>query len=264
MSTIVTFDGKFWHQQDLLANMMDDSFYYGYLGQNALSSSVCKDLLDSPKKYQDRLNKREDLQAFRDGTLFHYRVLEPEKWNDLHFVDVSSKNTKIYKEALSEYGASRTFTLKEKHQAEDLAEVALSNSKVADMLNGVRTEVPAVGEIFGMPFRAKADILGGDYIVDLKTTSIREGGSLKDFRWSANKFSYDMQLYIYCNLFNISYKNFTFVVVDKTSKGLGIFECSKDFYESGKFKTEQAVNIYRDFFVDKKKQVKEFYLYDVL
>mgnify|MGYP003135131097 FL=1 len=73
-----------------------------------------------------------------------------------------------------------------------------------------------------------------------------------------------MQMYIYCTLFNISYKNFTFVVIDKFSKGLGIFECSKEFYKSGKYKTEQAVKIYKSFFIDKVRPTSEFYIYNVL
>lgn len=259
MNTITTFDGKFWNKQKLLDNMIDDDFYYGYLGSNVLSSSSCTKLLDSPKKYQDSLKERSgEIQAFRDGWLFHCKILEPEKWKDLHFVDVASKNSKIYKEALATH--EKVYTQKEKWNAEDLSEVVLGNSKCLDMVRGARTEVPAIGEIFDIPFRAKADILGGDYIVDLKTTS----GDLQKFKWSAQKWNYDMQMYIYCNLFDISYKNFTFVVVDKLSKGLGIFECSKDFYESGKHKTLQAVRIYKDFFIEKKKSVKEFYLYDVL
>lgn len=259
MSTITTFDGKFWNKQELLANMMDDEFYYQYLGSNALSSSSCSKLLESPKRYLDSLNERGgESQPLRDGWLFHCKILEPEKWKDIYFVDVASKASKVYKEALSTH--DKVFTLKEKFNAEDLSEIVLSNSKCVDMLRGARTEVPAIGEIFGIPFRAKADVLGGDYIVDLKTTS----GDLQKFRWSADKWNYDMQMYIYCTLFDISYKNFTFVVVDKFSKALGVFECSKEFYESGKHKTQQAINIYKSFFIEKKKPVGEFYIYDVL
>lgn len=259
MSTITTFDGKFWNKQELLANMMDDEFYYQYLGSNALSSSSCSKLLESPKSYLSSLNERGgESQPLRDGWLFHCKILEPEKWKDIYFVDVASKASKVYKEALSTH--DKVFTLKEKFNAEDLSEIVLSNSKCVDMLRGARTEVPAIGEIFDIPFRAKADVLGGDYIVDLKTTS----GDLQKFRWSADKWNYDMQMYIYCTLFDISYKNFTFVVVDKFSKALGVFECSKEFYESGKHKTQQAINIYKSFFIEKKKPVGEFYIYDVL
>jgi len=256
--TITTLDGRFWQVQDILNKMMDDEFYFGYLGENALSSSSCTKLLDSPLKYQQSLGgSTENSSALRIGSLFHYKILEPEKWESLKFVDVKSRNTIKFKEALSEYGEA--YTLSEKRQAEDMANTFLVNSRCMDMLKHTRQEVPGIGEIFDFPFRAKADILGDGYIVDLKSTD-----DVKGFRYSANKWNYDSQMYIYCTLFDIPYDCFTFVVIDKKSNALGIFECSKEFYLSGKAKVETACQIYRDYFVDKKRSPEEFYLYDVL
>lgn len=260
--TITTLDGKFWQLQDILQQMHDDSFYYDYLGQNALSSSACTKLLDSPLKYLKSLGgPSESSSALSVGSLFHYRILEPDKWKSLErngrFLNVKGRNTKAYKDALSEYG--EVYTSSEKRQAIEMSNTFLSNSRCMDMLNHTRQEVPAIGEIFGLPFRAKADILGDGYIVDLKSTA-----EVKSFRFSANKWNYDSQMYIYCTLFDIPYDCFTFVVVDKESYSLGIFECSKEFYLSGKNKVEMAVNIYRDYFIEQKRPPEEFYLYDVL
>ena len=259
--TIVTLDGKFWDKQELLEKMMDDEFYYNYLGVNALSSSACKKLLDSPRAYQDSLITKSgnDNPNFRIGHLFHWEILEPERYKELHFVDVKRKDSKVYKEALAEYGSYNTYTTGERDSAKRMVESFLGNPKTSHFLKGTRFEVPAVGEIKGLPFRAKADILGGRFIVDLKST-----GDLMKFKWSARSFSYDVQAFIYCKLFDISYNNFTFVAVDKSTGGLGIFECSREFYESGKHKTYDAIDIYKDFFIDKRKSIEEFYLYDVL
>jgi hypothetical protein len=259
--TITTLDGVFWDKQELLSQMMDDKFYYNYLGQNALSSSACKKLLESPLAYKNSLggNSSNNNQALRDGWLFHCRVLEPEKYDKLHFVDVQSKNSKAYKLAVEEHG--QAFTENEKYNAEQMASVFLNNSKTRDLLSNTRSEVPAIGEIDGLPFRAKADILGGKFIVDLKTTG---KGGLQKFKWSADNFGYDVQCYIYCELFGISYKDFTFAVIEKETHLMGLFECSKEFYERGRYKTEEAIQIYRDFFLEKRKPVEEFYLYDVL
>jgi len=259
--TIVTLDGKFWDKQELLEKMMDDEFYYNYLGVNALSSSACKKLLDSPRAYQDSLITKSgnDNPNFRIGHLFHWEILEPERYKELHFVDAKRKDSKVYKEALAEYGSYNTYTIGERDSAKRMVESFLGNPKTSHFLKGTRFEVPAVGEIKGLPFRAKADILGGSFIVDLKST-----GDLMKFKWSARSFSYDVQAFIYCKLFDISYNNFTFVAVDKSTGGLGIFECSREFYESGKHKTYDAIEIYKDFFIDKRKSIEEFYLYDVL
>ena len=50
MDTIQLLDGKTYKRDEILEKMNDDSFYYGYLGKAALSSSTIKLLLDSPMK----------------------------------------------------------------------------------------------------------------------------------------------------------------------------------------------------------------------
>lgn len=260
-STITTLDGKFWNKSEIIEKMRDDEFYYGYLGNSALSSSSCTYLLDSPLKYQRSLSGVSQYSdAFSLGSLVHYRILEPEKFYDMNFINVKSKRTKTFQDAVLEYGSNKTFTFKEKYDAEDLSDVFLNNSVCTSMLHNAKYEEPMIGEIDGIAFRGKADALSDEGLLDLKTTS----GGLRSFRKSAFKYNYDMQCYIYCTLFDISYKDFTWVVIDKVSKGLGIFRCSKDFYKSGKSKTETAINIFRDYFVEKKKAPEEFYLFDVL
>jgi len=80
--------------------MKDDNFYYDYLGQNALSSSNVKLLLQSPKTY-NYVTKYGSKQtsALRDGWLFHTAILEPNKYEQLEFIEVQSKATKKFKEA---------------------------------------------------------------------------------------------------------------------------------------------------------------------
>ena len=48
----------------------------------------------------------------------------------------------------------------------------------------------------GVPFRGKADIIKDKMIIDLKTTS-----KIKDFEYSALNFGYDLQAYLYLQLF---------------------------------------------------------------
>ena len=52
---VTTFDGKEWLIKDLEEKAIDDSFYYGYLAKNVLSSSSVKLLNKSPKDYKDML-----------------------------------------------------------------------------------------------------------------------------------------------------------------------------------------------------------------
>jgi len=238
-------DQKNYKKEDVLKQMYDDSYYYGTLGHLALSSSSLKLLLDSPKKYAFVTEYgSKETQPLRDGRLIHMAILEPDKFQEQIFVDVASKNTKMYKEALSKYG--EVYTRVEKQNAEKIADAIFRNEQALQLITDCEFEVPAIGDIYGLPFRGKADVLSSKGIVDLKTTS----GGIKNFYHSAKKYLYSVQCYIYCQLFGVSYKQFQFLVVDKGSLDIGIFKCSEDFYKDGEEQTKKAVDIYKTFFVD--------------
>ena len=104
METIKLLDGKEWKMDEILKEMEDDEFYYGYLGKAALSSSNAKMLIDSPKtyKYVTKYGSASS-QALRDGWLFHTAILEPDVFEKQIFVNVESKNAKAYQEAKKEH-----------------------------------------------------------------------------------------------------------------------------------------------------------------
>ena len=237
-------NGEKWDEQELLAKMDDDSFYYGHLGKHALSSSSIKLLQSSPKKYHYVTQYgNEESQALRDGWLFHTSILEPEVFNSQIFVDVQSKNTKKYKEALAEHG--KVFTMKEKSDAERLADAFLKNEQALQLITDCDFEVPAVGIIDDLPFRGKADVLGKHGIVDLKTTT-----DIRAFPYSAKKYGYDIQAYIYCQLFNVPYTEFKFIVLDKGTLDIAIYDVSEQFYFDGERKTLESIERYKMFFIE--------------
>lgn len=243
MKSITLLDGKQWNKEDLLKEMQNDEFYYGYLSKAALSSSSLKLLLSSPKtyKYVSQYGNAES-QALRDGWLFHTAILEPDVFNAQKFIDVESKNTKAYKEAKLEFG--KVFTKSEKRDAERLADAFFRNEKALQYITNCDFEVPEIGEVYGLPFRGKADVLGKNGIVDLKSTN-----EIKNFKYSSSKYGYDVQCFLYCNLFNVSYKDFTFIALDKASLDIGVFHCSEEFYYNGERKVEEAIEIYDLFFL---------------
>ena len=107
-------NGEEWQEADILKRMEDDSFYYGHLGQHALSSSALKKLLDGPKAYQKSLRMSDDSQPLRDGQLVHMHILEPHKVKDLIVVIDGTKAKKEFKEAVAEeFGSHRVFTKSE-------------------------------------------------------------------------------------------------------------------------------------------------------
>jgi hypothetical protein len=253
---ITTFDNKQWNKEELLANMQDDSFYYGYLGQNALSSSTIKTLVNSPKTYYFTTKYGSgETQALRDGKLFHTMILEPEKLNDMIFVDAATKASKEYK--LAKETGKEVYTKNEKKAAERLCDALLRNEAVKEYLTKAEYEVPQIAMIDGIPIRAKADILKENTIIDLKTTT-----GIKDFRYSADKYSYDLQAWLYREMFGVD--NFVFVVIDKGSLDIAIFECSDEFYEKGKQKFEQGVSNYKYFFQTEGVDLDQYVLRGVL
>ena len=237
---ITTFDNKQWNKEELLANMYDDSFYYGYLGKNALSSSSIKTLLTSPKTYYFTTKYGSgETQALRDGKLFHTMILEPHKIDDIIFVDATTKASKEFK--LAKETGKEVYTKSEKKAAERLCDALLRNEAVKEYLTKAEYEVPQIAMIDGIPVRAKADILKGNTIIDLKTTT-----GIKDFRYSADKYSYDLQAWLYREMFGV--ENFVFIAIDKGSLDIAIFECSDEFYAKGKEKFEQGVSNFKYFF----------------
>ena len=103
-------------------------------------------------------------------------------------------------------------------------------------------EVPGITELEGHKWKGKADIINHSekLVVDLKTTA-----DLNKFKYSASKYNYDSQAYIYSKLFGYE---MVFIVIDKNTGQIGIFDCSPQFYERGKDKVERAVQAYELFY----------------
>jgi len=241
---ITLLNGEHWGKEELIAQMYDDEFYYGHLGKHALSSSSLKMILKSPKTYRNVTkygDPNSNSPALSAGKLAHWMVLEPHKIDTLHFVDASTKNTNKYKDAKEKYG--EVFLTSEKKSAERLTDAVLRNEGALRLLTNSEFEIPEIDMLEGLPFRGKADIIQGDTIIDYKTTA-----ELSSFKWSADKYGYDLQAYMYLRLFNK--KKFTFLVIDKASTDIGIFEVSDDFIARGEQKFIQAVDNYKYFFQD--------------
>ena len=244
MDTIELLNGELFRQDEILELMKSDDFYYGYLGKAALSSSSIKLLLDSPKKYKYVTEYgSQESNALDAGFLFHTAILEPDVFEKQIYVDVQSKNSKAYKLAKEEHG--KVFTMKQKNDAERLADAFLRNEHALQLITNCEFEVPAIKMIHGYAFRGKADVLDSYRIVDLKTTS-----DLKAFPYAARKYGYDVQVYLYSELFNKSYEEFKFIAIDKGSLDIGIYDCSEAFYNSGKEKVTKAIETFETFFIN--------------
>ena len=225
--------------QSIIEELRDDDEYYYGKGKYYLSNSDIYALLTNPKLFRAR---KSDSKHFHEGRLFHQLILEPEKAVIVPQVDVSTRNTKEYKKYLEDNGLSFALLTKEYNEIHDLVGVMRSNVLFYDDIyrEGNVYEEPIIGQIKGLNWKAKADIVTNDSIIDLKTTS-----DINKFKWSAKAYNYDSQCYIYQELFG---KPLYFYVIDKESQLLGLFRPSEEFVKGGEAKVERAMEVYYKFF----------------
>lgn len=251
-------DHKEYDHAELIEKMYEDAFYYGVMGvDKCLSYSTVKQVIKSPKWFDHKRRKPDpESQALRDGNLVHTQILEPEKYDKFHFCDTSTKSTKKWKLDVEKYGKAYTFTMKEKYMNNRTSSAFLQNDACTKFMKGAEVEVPAIQLIEGIPFRGKADILKvGEYVADVKTTAdgvgevfLKDGTVSNQFAFTIKKYDYDIQAYLYTQLYDVP--DFYWLVVDKITTDIGVFKASEETLQRGKDKLEIGIGLYKAFFID--------------
>ena len=207
-------------KEEIIEKLRDDDLYYGEFGQQYLSNSNIMTLEENPLSLREPTKKT---SALLIGGYFHTAILEPNKVDKYKIIQSSSRNTKHYKE-MSE--GELCLLQQEVDMIELMKEKIDANEACSFLMKGfnVEYETPGIIELFGNMWKCKADIVNHDekLIVDLKTTS-----NINKFKSSAYRYNYDSQAYIYSKLFGYE---FCFIVIDKNTLQIGIFDCSADFY----------------------------------
>jgi hypothetical protein len=225
-------------KEEIIERLKDDAEYYGEFGQQFLSNSNIQTLLSNPLALRD---KQDSNINFLIGGYFHTAILEPDKLKKYRVVEASTRNTNVYKEFS---GGEMCLLQHEVDQLELMIDKVLANSVCKGLIRdgNVDYEVPGIAEINGLMWKGKADILNHSekLIVDLKTTS-----NILDFKYSAKKYNYDSQAYIYKQIFGY---DLVFVAIDKNTHQIGIYDCSPEFLSKGKEKVEKAVEAYELFY----------------
>jgi hypothetical protein len=223
----------------ILETLKNDTEYYSGIGKNYLSNSDISTLLSNPSQFG---KPREKTPAMLQGSYFHASILEPDKVKDYIAVDASTRSTNLYKDALKEHGTDMFLLQKEVDDIDRMVKSLMANLTFYDMIRDASNEyeVPSVGDIGGVQWKGKSDIVGSEILIDLKTT-----GNLDDFRFSARKYNYDSQAYIYNQLFG---KPMVFIAVEKETCRTGLFECSDEFMDRGREKVYKAIEVYLKFF----------------
>ena len=162
-----------------------------------LSFSSLKQFGKSPAHfvgYKKRIFKQS--APMRRGWLTHLLTLEPNEISSLIVLDVSTRANKTYKEAVLMHpkGEEGVFTAKEVQEAQKLAEAVREHPLASKLLNeAVEVEKHLHWEMEGVKFHGFADVIGQDYVADLKVT---DNEPKKIQRWVMDNL-YHMQLALY-------------------------------------------------------------------
>jgi len=225
-------------KEEILEKLKDDTHYYGDFGKQFLSNSNISTLLSNPLLLNE---KQEPNVNFAIGGYFHTMILEPEKLDKYKIIDATTRNTNKYKE-LS--GGEICLLQHEVDKIELMRDKLMSNKICKELIQGfnVEYEKPGISEINNVMWKGKADIINHDegLIVDLKTTS-----DISSFPYSAKKYNYDSQAYIYKKLFGY---DLVFMAIDKQTNQIGIFDCSDSFLRNGEDKVMKAIDAYTLFY----------------
>ena len=242
------------NKEKILQKLKNDEDYYGEFGNQFLSNSHVGRLLKDPLR---AFEPSKPSPAFLVGGYFHTCILEPDKIEKYKIVKSTTRNTKAYKDVA---GGELCLLQHEVDQIELMRTKLYDNDICRDLIinNGEKAwkeyEVPMITELFGNKWKGKADIVNHEekLIIDLKTTA-----DIERFQWSASKYNYDSQAYIYSKLFGYE---FLFIVIDKNTHQIGIFDCSPQFYERGEDKVRKASEAYDLFYKTKDFDPKQYFI----
>jgi len=237
-------------QKQILQKLKQDEHYYGDFGNKFLSNSHVGKLLKDPL---NAFQPSKPSPAFLVGGYFHTCILEPDKLEKFKVIKSSTRNTKAYKDVA---GGELCLLQHEVDTIELMREKVMNNDICRDLitLGDVEYEKPMIEEMFGNMWKGKADIVNHDekLVIDLKTTA-----DISKFNWSASKYNYDSQAYIYSKLFGYE---FLFIVIDKSTHQIGLFDCSPDFYKRGEDKVRKASEAYDLFYKAKDFDPKQYFI----
>ena len=237
-------------KKNIIAKLKDDTHYYGDFGKKYLSNSDISTLLTNPLALGQ---PSKPSSAFLVGGYFHTAILEPDKLKKYKVIPATTRNTKMYKEMS---GGELCLLQHEVDHIELMTEKMMSNDVCKNLIQSdwCEYELPGVDQVGRYMWKGKADIVNhaDKLVVDIKTTA-----DIQKFKNSAYRYNYDSQAYIYQTLFGYE---MVFIVIDKTTHQLGVFDCSPEFIASGKDKVDRAEEAYELFYKTKDFNPKQYFI----
>ena len=238
------------NKKQVVEKLRDDNLYYGDYGKKFLSNSDIATLFSNPLALGE---PSKESSAFLVGKYFHTAILEPDKLKKYKIIPATTRNTKMYKEMS---GGELCLLQHEVDHIELMTEKMLNNDVCKNLIHAdwCDYEQPGVDQVGKYMWKGKADIINhaDKLVVDIKTTA-----DIQKFKNSAYRYNYDSQAYIYQTLFGYE---MIFIVIDKTTHQLGVFDCSPEFIASGKDKVDRAEDAYELFYKTKDFNPKQYFI----
>lgn len=251
--------------------------YHGM--QGTWSSSQFKDILDDEdhfiKKYIKKEIPREEREAFDTGTYFHTAVLEPQKLKSE--ISVFPGKTRYGKEWDKFKAANQgkvIISSKQKEQGDRMIEAVKDSPVAQEFLDGepevslfVQLLVADDGNIYAPKFKkvlapegwrdiaykvgkgfeinvkVRADMLGEEYISDLKSTS-GNARSESGVRSTISKYKYDLSAALYLDMFALVrplVKEFVWIFASKDLKNAATYRATSNQILVGRAKYIKAM-----------------------
>ena len=250
-------------------------------GKGYVSASSLKYAITGSKDFDMeawRLNMLGELKktskAFTFGGFYDSLLLTPDETWERYVVlqdddicaEIGGKNpraTKRYKEWKAEQMGDKELITAVEHNVAKVMVKRLRNSEVVDYDTGeiVKLDRFIQGEaqqefntwIGDVPVRGFLDVLGDGFITDVKTSS----RSLSQFKWDVRDYNYDLQAWMYCEVFGIT--DFYWLVQTKDKPyTCGLFKATDETLANGERKFYDAVGNISNWLIEEPKETSTF------
>lgn len=216
-----------------------------------MSSSALKLLLKSPEQYHRQYvlgEPQEVKDHFTEGSFVHALILEPHLvTQQFAMFQGLRKVGRAYEQFRTANAGKQILSAPQVHRCERLAEAYSRMSTANMLLADTLREHGMQSSMLNVPIKARADaILPGQYIVDVKTTSMPSG--IDFFKLTLKEYMYDLSASLYCQIAHDTYgklHDFYWIVLSKADYRCEIYKASSLTLSEGAAKVIQGLVLYK-------------------
>lgn len=191
------------------AALLNSSNEAYHANKSHLSSSNLKQLLKDPaafkrEKIDGIREEQSDKSHFIEGTLTHTLILEPADISSYAVFPGLRKAGNAWEAFKVEHAHKRIVSITQMLRAEKLYKAYAAMDVATKLVSNGLPEHTMLGSIMGVDLKARADyIVPGQYIVDVKTTSMPSG--VDYFNETVTQYGYGLSAALYCDLADQTY-----------------------------------------------------------